>query len=77
MKNFARFSIVLNVPLLPIILMYTENLGYLGRNLVMTNANYLEVPTDTLSSQYRWQNEVKYKVFVTQNAQLKTCFLGD
>ena len=49
----------------------------MGRFLVMANANYLELPTDTLSSQSWWQDEVKYQVAVTQNTQIKTCFFGD
>jgi len=43
----------------------------------MANANYLELPTDTLSSQSWWQDEVKYQVAVTQNTHIKTCFFGD
>ena len=43
----------------------------------MANANYLELPTDTLSSQSWWQDEVKYQVAVTQKTRIKTCFLGD
>lgn len=77
MKNISMFSILLNVILLSFILIYTGKEGYLGRTLVMANANYLEVPTDTLSSHSWWQNEVKYQVAVTQNAHIKTCFFGD
>ncbi|WP_293348935.1 MULTISPECIES: SGNH/GDSL hydrolase family protein [unclassified Microcoleus] len=77
MKNVFIFSIVLNVVLLSIILIYAGKRGYLGRTLVMANANYLELPTDTLSSQSWWQDEVKYQVAVTRNAHIKTCFLGD
>lgn len=43
----------------------------------MLNANYLELSTDTLSSQTWWQYEVKYQVNVTQNQQIRTCFFGD
>lgn len=49
----------------------------MGRFLVMANANYLELPTDTLSSQSWWQDEVKYQVAVTQNTKIKTCIFGD
>jgi lysophospholipase L1-like esterase len=77
MKNVFIFSIVLNVVLLSIILIYIGKRGYLGRTLVMANANYLELPTDTLSSQSWWQDEVKYQVAVTRNAHIKTCFFGD
>ncbi|MEG4323568.1 MULTISPECIES: SGNH/GDSL hydrolase family protein [unclassified Microcoleus] len=77
MKNIAILSILLNVLLLSIILIYTEKRGYLGRTLVMANANYLKLPTDTLSSQSWWQDEVKYQVAVTRNAHIKNCFFGD
>ncbi|WP_293342657.1 SGNH/GDSL hydrolase family protein [Microcoleus sp. CAWBG58] len=77
MKYVFIFSIVLNVVLLSIILIYAGKRGYLGRTLVMANANYLELPTDTLSSQSWWQDEVKYQVAVTRNAHIKTCFFGD
>ena len=77
MRNIAVLSILLNVILLSIILSYAGKRGYLGRTLVMANANYLELPTDTLSSQSWWQDEVKYQVLVTQNRPIKTCFFGD
>jgi GDSL-like Lipase/Acylhydrolase family len=78
MKNYiAILSIVLNVFLISATLLYTGKRGYLGRVLVMANANYLEIPTDTLSSQSWWQDEVKYQVAVTQNTQIKNCFFGD
>jgi lysophospholipase L1-like esterase len=77
MKNIAILSIVLNVFLLSILLIYAGKRGYLGRIFVMANANYLQLPTDTLSSQDWWQNEVKFQVSVTQNVQIKTCFFGD
>ena len=77
MRNLAVLSIFLNVILLSVILIYAGKRGYLGRTLVMANANYLELPTDTLSSQSGWQDEVQYQVAVTQNTRIKTCFLGD
>lgn len=77
MKNVAIISILLNVILLSVILIYAGKRGYLGRSLVMANANYLELPTDTLSSQSWWRDEVKYQVAVTRNAHIKTCFFGD
>jgi len=77
MKKIAISSILLNVILLSLILIYAGNRGYLGRILVMGNANYLELPTEPLSSQSGWQDEVKYQVAVTQNTQIKTCFFGD
>ena len=78
MKNsIAIISILLNVCLISASLLYAGGRGYLGRFLVMANANYLELPTDTLSSQSWWQDEVKYQVAVTQNTQIKTCFFGD
>jgi lysophospholipase L1-like esterase len=78
MKNMVAFvSIVLNIILLSAIFLYAGNRGYLGRGLVMANVNYLELPTDTLSSQSGWQDEVKYQVAVTQNKQIRTCFFGD
>jgi lysophospholipase L1-like esterase len=76
-KPIAIFSIFLNILLLSVILLYAGKRGYLGRTLVMANANHLELPTDTLSSQAGWQDEVKYQVAVTQNRQIKTCFFGD
>ncbi|HLO52364.1 MAG TPA: SGNH/GDSL hydrolase family protein [Kamptonema sp.] len=45
--------------------------------MVIFNANSLELPTDTLSSQTWWQDEVKYQVYVNQNAKIETCFFGD
>ena len=77
MKNIAILSILLNVILGSVILIYAGKRGYLGRSLVMANANYLELPTDPLSSQSWWQDEVKYQVAVTRNAHIKTCFFGD
>ena len=77
MKNIAILSILLNVILGSVILIYAGKRGYLGRSLVMANANYLELPTDTLSSQSWWQDEVKFQVAVTRNAHIKTCFFGD
>ena len=77
MKNIVIFSILLNVILGSVILIYAGKRGYLGRSLVMANANYLELPTDPLSSQSWWQDEVKYQVAVTRNAHIKTCFFGD
>ncbi|WP_293127069.1 SGNH/GDSL hydrolase family protein [Microcoleus sp. bin38.metabat.b11b12b14.051] len=78
MKNsIAIISILLNVCLISASLLYAGGRGYLGRFLVMANANYLELPTDTLSSQSWWQDEVKYQVAVTQNTKIKTCIFGD
>jgi hypothetical protein len=51
MRNIAVLSIFLKVILLSVILIYAGKRGYLGRILVMANANYLKLPTDTLSSQ--------------------------
>ncbi|MEO6862368.1 MAG: SGNH/GDSL hydrolase family protein, partial [Microcoleus sp.] len=76
-KNITIVSIFLNVSLISASLLYAGNRGYLGRILVMANANYLEFPTDTLSSQSWWQDEVKYQVAVTQDTHIKTCFFGD
>jgi lysophospholipase L1-like esterase len=76
-KAIAIGSIFLNIILLSAIFLYAGKRGYLGRSLVMANANYLELPTDTLSSQPGWQDEVKYQVAVTQGRQIKTCFFGD
>ena len=77
MRNIAVSSIFLNILLLSVIFLYAGKHGYLGRTLVMANANYLELPTDTLSSQSWWQDEVKYQVMVTQNRLIKTCLFGD
>lgn len=67
----------MNVFLISVSSLYAWKRGYLGRILVMANANYLEFPTDTLSSQSWWQDEVKYQVAVTQDTHIKTCFFGD
>ncbi|MEG4285555.1 SGNH/GDSL hydrolase family protein [Microcoleus sp. A006_D1] len=67
----------MNVFLISVSSVYAWKRGYLGRSLVMANANYLELPTDTLSSQSWWQDEVNYQVAVTQDTHIKTCVFGD
>lgn len=78
MKNTVTiFSIFFNIILIGVIFIYAGKRGYLGRMLVMANANYLELPTDTLSSQPGWLDEIKYQVAVANHRQIKTCFFGD
>lgn len=78
MKNtLTFFSVIFNIILLMVIFIYTGKRGYLGRMFVIANANYLELPTDTLSSQPGWLDEVKYQVAVANQRQIKTCFFGD
>lgn len=76
-KNILIASISLNVILLWALISLANRMGYLGRVLVLMNANQVEIPTDTLSSQPGWQDEVKYQAFVTQNRQYDTCLFGD
>lgn len=59
------------------ILLFAIKMGYLGRILVLFDVNSLELPTDTLSSQAGWQDEVKYQVYVTQKSQINICIFGD
>jgi hypothetical protein len=52
-------------------------LGYLGRVFVALNANALELPTDTLTSQFWWQDDVKDQISVTQKKNYAVCLFGD
>jgi len=55
-KILTITSISLNLVLLFILLFLANKLGYLGRTLVVFDANAIELPTDTLSSQPWWQD---------------------
>ncbi|MEG4109750.1 SGNH/GDSL hydrolase family protein [Microcoleus sp. S13_C5] len=76
-KPIATISLLLNVILLTGILGFAIKTGYLGRLFVMFNANYMELPTDTLSSNSWWEDEVKYQLYLTKSTQIDTCFFGD
>lgn len=78
MKNMITLiSQSLNVILIVGILIFASKMGYLGRVLVLFKLNYLELPTDTLSSRDWWQDQVKYQADVAQNRQFDTCLFGD
>ncbi len=78
MKNLLiGISITLNLLLLLALLFFTNKMGYLGRFLVLTNANALDLPTDTLSSQSWWLDEVKYQSIVAQRSKYDVCLFGD
>jgi lysophospholipase L1-like esterase len=76
-KIITSISILLNFILLFTLLSLTYKMGYLGRAFVAFNANAIDLPTDTLSSQTWWQDDVKYQVIVTQNQQYTACLFGD
>jgi len=76
-KILTSLSISLNLILLFTLLSLTYRLGYLGRVFVALNANAIELPTDTLTSQSWWQDDVKYQLSVTQNSQYTACLFGD
>jgi len=76
-KILPSISISLNVILLFALVSLTYRLGYLGRVFVALNANALELPTDTLSSQSWWQDETKYQVIVAKDKQYNSCLFGD
>ncbi|MEG5115825.1 SGNH/GDSL hydrolase family protein [Microcoleus sp. A2-C5] len=67
----------MNVILLTGILEFTMKRGYLGRFLVMLNANSIELSTDTLSSNSWWLDEVDYQLYLTKNTQINACIWGD
>ncbi len=73
----TKISLTLNLLLVSILLFFTNKMGYLGRLLEVINANYPELPTDTLASQDWWQDEVKNQVSVTKNNQYTACLFGD
>ncbi len=76
-KIITSISIFFNLTLLITLLSLTYKMGYLGRAFVALNANALDLPTDTLSSQPWWQDDVKYQVIVTQDRQYTACLFGD
>jgi GDSL-like Lipase/Acylhydrolase family len=76
-KLLATISLLLNVIVLTGILGWAIKTGYLGRILVMFNETYIELPTDTLSSNPWWEDEVKYQLDLTKQTQIDTCFFGD
>ncbi|MEG4109749.1 SGNH/GDSL hydrolase family protein [Microcoleus sp. S13_C5] len=76
-KPIATISLLLNVILLTGILGFAIKRGYLARLFLMFNENYIELPTDTLSSDSGWQDEVKYQLYLTKSTQIDTCFFGD
>jgi hypothetical protein len=76
-KNIAIISLLLNVIFLTGILEFTMKRGYLGRFLVMLNANSIELSTDTLSSSSWWLDEVDYQLYLTKNTKINACILGD
>ncbi|MEG4800499.1 hypothetical protein QUB63_06065 [Microcoleus sp. ARI1-B5] len=43
----------------------------------MFNENYIELPTDTLSSNPWWEDEVKYQLELTKQTKIAPCFFGD
>ena len=66
-----------NLLLLLALLFFTNKMGYLGRFLVLTHTNALDLPTDTLSSQSSWLDEVKYQSIVAQRSRYDACLFGD
>ena len=76
-KILTSISISLNLILIFTLLSLTYRLGYLGRVFVALNANALELPTDTLTSQFWWQDDVKDQISVTQNKNYAVCLFGD
>lgn len=76
-KHIAIISLLLNVILLTGILEFTMKRGYLGRFLVMLNANSIELSTDTLSSNSWWLDEVDYQLYLTKNTKINACIWGD
>lgn len=76
-KTIAIISLLLNVILLTGILEFTMKRGYLGRFLVMFNANSIGLSTDTLSSSSWWLDEVDYQLYLTKNTQINACIWGD
>lgn len=76
-RMMTILSLILNVILIFFILNFAWKKGYIGRLLVLGNANYLELPTDTLSAQDWWQREVQYQAYVASNRQFKVCIFGD
>ncbi|MBV9388024.1 MAG: SGNH/GDSL hydrolase family protein [Chroococcidiopsidaceae cyanobacterium CP_BM_ER_R8_30] len=78
MKNLlAKSFIALSITLLLALLSYTYKVGYLGRFLVLINANFLELPTDVLSSTAWWKDEVRRQLVATTGEQYKVCLFGD
>lgn len=78
MNNITtQISICLNLILLFILSAFAYQAGYLGRIFVLLNANAIDLPTDTLSSQPWWQDEVKYQIYVAQDKQYSACLFGD
>ncbi len=75
-KNLLIGCTFLTILLLAL-LSYAYRMGYLGRLLVLINANFIELPTNILSSRSWWQKEVKHQAVVSQNRQYKVCLFGD
>ena len=76
-KNLLMSGCSFLAILLLVLLSYAYRMGYLGRLLVLINANFIELPTDNLSSRDWWKKEVEHQVFVSQNRQYETCLFGD
>lgn len=76
-KILILISVSFNLVFVAFLLNFAYKTGYLGRGLVLVNANQVELPTDTLSSQSWWQEEVRYQVIVSKNSQYNYCLFGD